>query len=46
METLKAESERGFPMDASYYWDLFVETGAPEVYLLYQKEKHREGPAA
>lgn len=26
-------------MDASFFWDLFVQTGAPEAYLLYQKQK-------
>lgn len=33
-------------MDASFYWDLFVETGAPEAYLFYLREKNRQGPAA
>lgn len=33
-------------MDASFYWNLFVETGAPEAYLLYLKEKGSKGPAA
>ncbi len=33
-------------MDATFYWDLFMETGAPEAYLMYRKnvrsgEKHR-----
>lgn len=32
-------------MDASFYWNLFVETGAPEAYLLYLKEKDHRGQA-
>ena len=24
-------------MNAASYWDLFLDTGAPEMYLLYQK---------
>lgn len=32
-------------MNASFYWNLFVETGAPEAYLLYLKEKDNNGPA-
>jgi len=24
-------------MDSSTYWSLFLETGAPELYLLYRK---------
>ena len=23
-------------MDAAFFWELFVETGAPEMYLLYK----------
>lgn len=30
-------------MDAQQFWQLFLETGAPEVYLLYQKELRAEG---
>lgn len=33
-------------MDASFYWNLFVETGAPEAYLIYRREKDSKGPAA
>lgn len=33
-------------MEASFYWDLFMETGAPEAYLLYLKQNGRKGPAA
>ncbi len=33
-------------MDASFYWNLFVETGAPEAYLIYRREKCSKGPAA
>lgn len=33
-------------MDASFYWNLFIETGAPEAYLLYHDEKKRKGPTA
>lgn len=32
-------------MDASFYWNLFAETGAPEAYLRYLEEKDRKGPA-
>lgn len=24
-------------MDAAFFWDLFLETGAPEAYLFYRK---------
>ena len=30
-------------MHAVDYWQLFLETGAPEAYLLYQKERKLEG---
>ena len=33
-------------MDAAFYWDLFMKTGAPEAYLSYLREKDRQGPAA
>lgn len=26
-------------MDASFYWDLFMKTGAPEAYLYYREMK-------
>lgn len=29
-------------MDAQSYWMLFLETGAPEVYLLYNKARRME----
>lgn len=29
-------------MDAKAFWDLFLDTGAPEIYLLYQKVKKME----
>ena len=29
-------------MDAAFFWDLFMETGAPEAYLLYQREAKNE----
>ena len=29
-------------MNATDYWSLFLETGAPEVYLLYNKVKKSE----
>lgn len=32
-------------MDASFYWDLFMKTGAPEAYLQYLENKDRQGPA-
>ncbi len=30
-------------MNATDYWQLFLETGAPEAYLLYSKELRSEG---
>ena len=30
-------------MDAEFWWQLFLETGAPEAYLLYRRAK--EEPA-
>ena len=30
-------------MKASDYWQLFLETGAPEAYLLYSKQLKMEG---
>ena len=32
-------------MDASFYWNLFVQTGAPEAYLRYLEVKDRNGQA-
>ena len=29
-------------MDAMNYWQLFLDTGAPEMYLLYQRAKKAE----
>ena len=29
-------------MDASNYWQLFIETGAPEMYLLYNEARKME----
>ena len=29
-------------MEARHYWQLFVETGAPEMYLLYNKARKME----
>lgn len=26
-------------MDANFFWDLFMETGAPEAYLFFRREK-------
>ena len=26
-------------MDAAFFWDLFMETGAPEAYLIYQHKR-------
>lgn len=42
MQTLLLE---GMDMNAENYWQLFMETGAPEMYILYQQalkmgEKH------
>lgn len=31
-------------MNAGDYWQVFLETGAPEIYLLYQKAKRTEEP--
>lgn len=28
-------------MDAAFFWDLFMETGAPEAYLIYQHERKK-----
>ena len=30
-------------MNAQDYWTIFLETGAPEVYLLYNKVRRMEG---
>lgn len=30
-------------MDAKEYWQLFLETGAPEVYIMYAKVLKSEG---
>ena len=30
-------------MDESNYWQLFCETGAPELYLIYRAENNRRG---
>lgn len=32
----------GMKMDAGSYWQLFMETGAPEMYLLYNKARKVE----
>lgn len=29
-------------MDAQNYWQLFLETGAPEMYLLYNRARRQE----
>ena len=31
-------------MNATDYWRLFLETGAPEMYLLYSNAKSKEKP--
>lgn len=28
-------------MDAEFFWALFLETGAPEYYLLYRQKKEK-----
>ena len=33
-------------MDASLLWNLFLDTGAPELYLLYQKALREAGLAS
>ena len=27
-------------MSAAYYWDMFMQTGAPEAYLLYKEHEN------
>ncbi len=29
-------------MDEAFFWQLFLETGAPEAYLLYRREENRK----
>ena len=29
-------------MDAQSYWELFLETGAPEIYMLYRAQKSED----
>ena len=29
-------------MDSAFYWEMFLETGAPEMYLCYQQAKRLE----
>ena len=31
-------------MDAQQFWQLFMDTGAPEMYMLYQKARRMEEP--
>ncbi len=31
-------------MEKKFLWDLFLDTGAPEAYLLYSKAMKAEGP--
>ena len=31
-------------MNAQDYWTIFIETGAPEMYLLYNKARRMENP--
>ena len=33
-------------MNAQDYWSLFLETGAPEMYLLYNRARQMEGQDA
>lgn len=33
-------------MTAEFYWQLFLETGAPELYLLYRKALQGEEPVS
>ncbi len=33
-------------MDPQVFWNLFLETGAPELYLLYLKALREEEPAS
>lgn len=33
----------GMRMDAKEYWQLFLETGAPEVYMMYTRTLKTEG---
>lgn len=32
-------------MDEAMYWNLFLQTGSPEAYLLYRKENKRTEPS-
>ena len=32
----------GMNMNAQFFWNVFMQTGAPEAYLLYSKAKHGE----
>jgi len=36
----------GFDMDASMIWNLFMDTGAPELYLLYVQALREDRPAS
>ena len=29
-------------MDSTFFWEMFMETGAPEMYLFYQQAKKTE----
>ena len=31
-------------MDAAFFWNLFMETGSPEVYLLYRRALTKDEP--
>lgn len=33
-------------MDAAFYWTLFLETGAPEAYLLYRRAVQTAEPVS
>lgn len=33
-------------MQAEFFWELFCETGAPEVYLLYRRELRAARPVS
>ena len=32
-------------MDESVYWNLFLQTGSPEAYLLYRSQNERAEPS-
>lgn len=33
----------GMKMDAQLFWQMFIETGSPEAYIMYKQAKQMEG---